>query len=134
MGRKTMESIPEKYFPLKGRDNMIISKDYLQIMAKFPGVYAAPNPQQGLDWAKQYYDKIWVSGGGEIYKELLTQCDFLYLTEILGEHPADTFFPEFEKLFRLVETIKEGISKNRLPGEYMGMSTVYKINKYERIT
>jgi dihydrofolate reductase len=109
MGRKTWESFDEKYRPLPGRANLIISSQWLDIMGRYPGVYAFKTVQEALAWAKEYHSEIWIIGGGEVYKQLLLQCDFLYLTEIRGNEPCDVFFPEFEKDFEFVKEIQKGL-------------------------
>jgi dihydrofolate reductase len=43
---------------------------------------------------------LWISGGAEIYEQLLPACRELYLTTILGHYEGDAVFPEFASNFR----------------------------------
>lgn len=124
-GRKSWFSIPKKWRPLKGRTNFVISrKQWLEIMGNYAehSVYGFDDPQKALDFAKLYHDKIYITGGQEIYEALLSQCDFLMLTEIDTELEADTFFPEFKSQFDFVKEIQQGFCDD---GE-----TRYTINLY----
>lgn len=125
MGRKTWKSFEAKHRPLKGRTNIIVSSDWLQIMVDFPGVYAFPTVEKAMAWARQWHEEIWIIGGGEIYRALLLECDFLYLTEIRNTEPCDAFFPEFEKSFAFLKTLDEGFCDQS--------ETAYTINLYARI-
>jgi dihydrofolate reductase len=133
MGRVTWDSIPNKQKYLEIHNVMVISNDYIHIMSQFPGLYGASDPQAALAWAKNHYPIIWVAGGGTIYKALLLDCEFLYLTEISRSYPADTFFPDFMNIFELKEVLQEGRSPNR--AEYRkGELLDWKIKKYERVS
>ena len=48
---------------------------------------------------------MWVCGGVDVYKRLLPFCSELYLTHIHGEWEGDRFFPEYEHLFHVKETL-----------------------------
>lgn len=98
MGRKTYESLPEKFRPLPNRENVVIS----QTLTEIPGctvlssikdviMYIAPPGRTKLTSDKQYF----VIGGGTIYDELLPLTQKLYITRIYHMfEEADTFFPE----------------------------------------
>lgn len=105
MGRKTWESLPEKFRPLPNRDNIVITR---QENYDAPGGVVVNSLDKGIIYAKEHFlDKeIFIIGGGEIYKEALPFVDKLYLTIIDGDKPADTFFPEYEDEFKIVEEKK----------------------------
>lgn len=124
MGRKTFFSIPKKLRPLENRTSIVISRDWLQIMADYPGVYAFPTPEESLDWARFYHDRIYICGGGEVYKALLSECGALYVTKIYADQQADTFFPSFESQFRFDKQIQQGLCDDGI--------TSYIINRYLR--
>src|SRR5690348_9248531 len=69
MGRKSYESIPEKYRPLKGRINIIVTrqKDF-----KADGCIVVASAEEGIQYAKDNGEnELMILGGGEIYKYLL---------------------------------------------------------------
>ncbi|NEN23998.1 dihydrofolate reductase [Cryomorpha ignava] len=95
MGRKNYESIPEKYRPLPGRENIVITrkKDYTA-----PGCKVVNSIEQAIEHCRNK-EEICVIGGGEIYKLALEKdlIDRMYITEIHTAFDADAFFPEFDK-------------------------------------
>lgn len=98
MGRKTWESLPEKYRPLANRTNIVITRrdDY-----EASGAVVVSSLAAALRAAERSLgdEESFVMGGGELYREALPFADRLYLTLIEGEKEADTFFPEYEKEF-----------------------------------
>lgn len=103
MGRKTWESIPTKFRPLKGRLNIVISRSFstpaqpaedsngdLVRAASLEQALAYLESKPGLD-----VTKVFVIGGGQIYDAALQlpQAKRLLITRILSEFPCDTFFP-----------------------------------------
>lgn len=93
MGRKTWESLPKK--PLPNRYNMIITSTppaEQGINNEF-GFYTLSEVQNYL---YQTNDDVFIIGGGEIYRQLLSYCDKLYLTLLDKEYEkVDTLFPNF---------------------------------------
>jgi len=99
MGRSTWESIPEKFRPLPGRINCVLSRnsDY-----KLPeGVYLASSLKDASEKLEQVPEvgRIFLIGGGQIYQQAVEEglCSKVYYTEVdnLPEGTKfDTFFPE----------------------------------------
>ncbi|MCR4279084.1 MAG: dihydrofolate reductase [bacterium] len=92
MGRKTWESIPEKYRPLPKRKNIVITRD---------SAYALPNDVErftSIDDALQAHQNeiIFIIGGGEIYRQTMEKSDKIFLTRVHTEIQGDIFFPEIE--------------------------------------
>ena len=58
--------------------------------------------------------KIFVIGGGELYKEALPLADKLYLTLINEEKDGDVFFPAYEDQFTKA-TFEEYRTHNDIP-------------------
>lgn len=87
MGRKTFESIGR---PLPGRANFVISRN---TQLEIPGVEVVASIQEGLAILKDH-PKVFIIGGGSIYKECLENgiIDELYVSEIHASFEADTFF------------------------------------------
>ena len=91
MGRKTYESIGRL---LPKRPNIILSRSGFEA----EGAYSASNLAQAMELAKTFanVDEIMIIGGGELFKQALSQADTLYLTEIQANIEGDTFF-EFDE-------------------------------------
>ncbi len=121
MGRKTWESLPEKFRPLPGRINVVLTrqKDYplpegVYKTSKFETVLLNLN-KQGL---REDIESVFFIGGAEIFRQvLLCQPPLvrkLYVTHVNGEFHCDTFFPEFENDFKWVSSspvLKENSSE-----------------------
>jgi dihydrofolate reductase len=90
MGRKNYESIPEKYRPLPGRTNIIISRntDY-----NAPDCILVNSINAAIDEAKKLNNnEAFIIGGGEIYRQSIPIADKLFLTRIHGDFDGDTYF------------------------------------------
>lgn len=98
MGRKTYESIGR---PLPGRDTYVLSRTPREIA----GVHSFTD-LEALDHIETD-QTIWIAGGGEVYKQMLSKCSELYLTRVLRTVGGDAFFPEFENDFSLEEIVKQ---------------------------
>lgn len=90
MGRKTWESIPEKYRPLPKRKNVVITSQ---------ADYTVPDSVERTDSVETYIKKhrneeLVVFGGASIYKAGLPFTDTIYLTEIDQQIEGDAYFPE----------------------------------------
>ncbi len=92
MGRKTFESIGK---PLPGRTNIIITsnKDWLA-----EGTITAKSLEESIQLAIQTNAKeIFITGGGEIYKQAMPIANKIYRTLVHTEIDGDTFFPEIDE-------------------------------------
>lgn len=91
MGRKTFESLPK---PLPGRTNIVITRnpEYAP-----EGCVIAHSIEKALELAanSEGGDKIFIIGGGEIYKQAFPLLNRLEITHIHENSDADTFFPQF---------------------------------------
>ena len=91
MGRKTFESLGK---PLPNRTNIIVTRnpDYRQ-----EGAIVAHSLQAALDLAERGdQEKVFILGGGEIYRQAMSLADYMYITEVHAEFEGDTFFPEID--------------------------------------
>ncbi|MCZ7604067.1 MAG: dihydrofolate reductase [Melioribacteraceae bacterium] len=94
MGRKTFYSIGGK--PLKGRLNIILTRD--KSFQKPEGeveVFSDINDAYKFCEDKNY-EKVFVIGGGEIYKQEINNVDELQISEMKVEVEGDTFFPQID--------------------------------------
>jgi dihydrofolate reductase len=89
MGRKTFDSIGK---PLPNRTSVIITRqeDYKQ-----EGCIVVHSLEEALEAVKDQ-EKVFIIGGGTIYKEAMDKADELYLTLVHKEFFGDTFFPEIK--------------------------------------
>jgi dihydrofolate reductase / thymidylate synthase len=108
MGRKTWESIPTKFRPLKDRMNIVLSKNLSfkgESTASMPGnVLVAESLEEALHAVNNCLtgiDQVFVIGGAMIYKEAIDSalCKRIYFTEVDVLNPAakeemDCFFPK----------------------------------------
>lgn len=88
MGRKTFESFPKG--PLPGRRNIIVTRNrgYFR-----EGAETASSLEDAISRC-QDAEKVFIIGGGEIYRRAIEIADILEITEIIAEvADADTFFP-----------------------------------------
>lgn len=93
-GRKNYESIPPKYRPLKGRVNLVVTRNALY---EAPGAVVVPSIESALEIARTAGEsEAFVIGGGEVYREAFAKglVDRLYLTRVHAHIPGDTRFPE----------------------------------------
>jgi len=88
MGRKTYESIPEKYRPLPDRKNIVLSKR----IDSENGIYLANNLREAIQFINR--EPSYVMGGREIYDLFLPLVDKMKLTRIHKDFKGDTFFPK----------------------------------------
>jgi len=97
MGRCTWQSIPDKYRPLKGRINVVISKTLNSVPE---GVLLYPKLEEALKslYLNDHIEKLWVIGGSGLYNEAVNDknCKKLFITRIDQEYLCDTFFPDFD--------------------------------------
>lgn len=90
MGSKTYMSFPKR--PLPDRENLVItSKPEL-----YPDVKCFESVDSFLAYAKNCKNEIYVVGGGMIYKELLPYCEKAFVTRVMNDFGADTFFPDLD--------------------------------------
>jgi dihydrofolate reductase len=88
MGRRTWESLPERYRPLPGRANIVVTR---QEGWEAPGAQVGHAPEDALAAAGD--GTVWVIGGAELYAQTLDRADRLEVTEIDLEVDGDTRAP-----------------------------------------
>lgn len=102
MGRKTWESIPPKFRPLKGRLNVVISRSFGSSPEEPASVETEPVKASSLEQAIAYLQrkpqgtlgKVFVIGGGQIYAAALElkEAKRVLLTKVMSDFECDTFF------------------------------------------
>lgn len=156
MGRKTYESIPPKFRPLKDRTNLVISsKGREELGVSHEDVIVAQSIESGLkelqDKARQGtvrpMGKVFIIGGSSIYEAALrlSNAKQILLTRIQSEYDSDTFFPvdleghdastagwQKQSHATLKDFVKEDLEDADVE-EKVGDSTVrYRFTLYER--
>ena len=101
MGRDTWLSIPEKFRPLAGRQNIIVSKT-LDPHTLHDNVILVHTIDQAL--TKSVHDKIFMIGGEGIYKEVMERsiANTLMATIIHDNLDCDRFFPAIPNHWKIV--------------------------------
>lgn len=118
MGRKSYESLGK---PLPGRANIVVSRSYKDLPSGQPttiyrdmeavarkvapqsddGPFLYASIEDGIAAAREIaakkgLDEIFITGGGEIYKQTLPIVDRMYITLIHRDYEGDTKFPDFD--------------------------------------
>ena len=133
MGRKTLESLPGGR-PLRDRRNIVLTRNQTfscdgaevvhsveELLSLLSDHGAYPERDAGLPESE---DRVYVIGGGSIYRELLTHCREAYITRIDYSYEADTFFPDLDSDPEW-KLLAEG-------EEETYYDLIYHFNKYER--
>jgi len=146
MGRKTWESIPEKFRPLNNRLNVILTRNSYSVSAS-EGVLvfdSLVNALESLDTDRE----IFIIGGGELYTECMRvysdRIQRLYITDIYNDYECDTFFDidstnsnfKLDKVspfheengihFRFTELSRDGAWENKEEMNYLqGLRDIY---------
>lgn len=90
MGRRTWESFPERFRPLPGRRNIVVTRNDAWAA---DGAQRAATIDAALEAASDA-DWTWVIGGGQVYREALPRADRLEVTELDLEVDGDTTAPD----------------------------------------
>ena len=91
MGRKTLESFPKA---LPGRAHYVLSRDENYTPPfQVDGIF---NDLEDAIKTLKHYSKLYVIGGGQIYRQALSKATTLEITRVQGIFEADTFFPEID--------------------------------------
>lgn len=122
MGRKTWESLPNKFRPLPERKNIIISKLYRENPDSFVqsignlefsgDAHVVDSPESAIEYSKLNWPTkdIFIIGGEEIYRYCLEKniANSIIVSRIFGEYEVDKFFPKFKFQDRKIISRNEG--------------------------
>ena len=117
MGRKTWESLPQKFQPLPGRLNVVITRQEEFFLPK--GVLRAASLEQALAELEQpmynHIENVFVIGGAQIFSETLKYptLKVIHATRIHQSFPCDVFFPAIPNKFKIAKVsqmLENGIS------------------------
>lgn len=112
MGRKTFESIITILGkPLPGRTNIVITRD---TEYNHEGAVVVHSLEEAIVIAQsENPTEIHIGGGAEIYRQVLPSVERLHITWFDDEKEGDTFFPDFESDFEIIN--------NHAPMEHDGL-------------
>lgn len=118
MGRKTWESIPEKYRPLPNRDNYILThdKNYQAPVTVFHDLDDALRTLQ----ESSEIETLFIIGGSTLYNEAIKRelPTKIYLTKIIWDFDCDTFFNGVPGNYKL-EWMSEAITENNIMFQWL---------------
>ena len=124
MGRKTWKSLP--FRPLPNRTNIVITQntkfnpDWIGVKTQNLSsnlkakVEVADSIEKAVEIAEKQEgnEKIFIIGGGQIFKQAISMADKLYLTIVEGDYECDSFFPDYSGFKKKV------FEENRESGGY----------------
>lgn len=116
LGRKNYESIPERFRPLPNRLNIVISRNK---QYNCPGAERTNSLTEAIIRGQEMRPdkKIFIIGGGEIYKWALDEnhINEMFITHVDHTFEADTFFPTFDESAWESEIIEEKKADEKNP-------------------
>ncbi|HEY9424875.1 MAG TPA: dihydrofolate reductase [Microterricola sp.] len=129
MGRKTWDSIPERFRPFAGRENVVVTR---QADWTADGAHVAHSVADAIALAAKLTpgERVWVTGGAEIYRAALAGAaasdpftvDRLEVTEIDADFAGDTHAPAIDAAWH-VETADPAsdwhVSRTGLPYRFL---------------
>ncbi|APW37383.1 dihydrofolate reductase [Rhodoferax koreense] len=89
MGRKTWDSLPPRFRPLPGRQNVVLTR---QAGWQADGAVRAGSVEEARAMFPAGVD-AWVIGGADIYAQALPLADSAVVTEIDADFEGDAFAP-----------------------------------------
>jgi dihydrofolate reductase len=94
MGRKTWDSLPDRFRPLPGRRNVVVTRN---AQWSADGAERAGSLEEALRQLEGGPPRVFVIGGGDLYRDALPVADELVLTEIDADFDGDTLFPLWDR-------------------------------------
>ena len=109
MGKNNYLSIPEKYRPLKNRNNIILTKNKL---FQAHDCMIASSLEKALMLAKKEKKEIFIIGGGKVYEYAIknNMVDIIYLTRVHAKIKGDILFPKLD--MNIWKIVKKKYHKN----------------------
>ena len=111
MGKNTYKSIPEKYFPLIDRKNIVLSSSMNKNEIKEENVNIYNTHYEIIEYIKNSnHDIYWIIGGASVYDFFLTyykqSINEIHISVLNKNYNCDTFFPKINNnIFKIKEKI-----------------------------
>lgn len=89
MGRRTWDSLPERFRPLPDRENIVItrSQDW-----SAEGARRAASVEEAV----RGHERVWIIGGAEIFRQVIGDADRLEITELDLQVDGDAYAPPID--------------------------------------
>jgi len=112
MGRKTWDSLPERFRPLPDRENIVITRQQ---------DWAAEGARRAATVADAVrgQDRVWIIGGAEIFRQVIVDADRLEVTELDVDVAGDAYAPSKEG-WRLVDEGEWQTSRSGIRYRFLG--------------
>jgi dihydrofolate reductase len=109
MGRKTWDSLPLRFRPLPGRQNIVVTR---QPDWAGPGAARASTLAEALALCREH-PQVWVIGGAEIFAQALPLAHAIEVTEIDADFEGDVVAPapggEWKEISREAHVSSNGL-------------------------
>jgi dihydrofolate reductase len=101
MGRRTWESLPERFRPLPGRTNVVLTS---------ASHWAADGARTAASVAQVLaeHEAFWVIGGGAVYSAFLPHAGLLTITDVDVQVAGDTWAPSLGPEWRRTARTPDG--------------------------
>lgn len=122
MGRRTWESFPERFRPLPGRTNVVVTS-----RSEDPGLQADPREDGTAviavsSWREAVRagaeapggEHLWVIGGARLLEDAMPELEHAVVTVIEIDEPGDTRAPRLETPWRLERRDEDRLSRTGL--------------------
>lgn len=94
MGRRTWQSLPERFRPLPARRNLVVSRD---AAFQAPGAEVVGSLDAALEQVRDDGGRVFVIGGEQLFALALPRAQVLVLTEIDRDFDGRTRFPDWPR-------------------------------------
>ena len=103
-GRKTVEDFPGQK-PLPGRENILLTRQKMEL----EGFTVCNSPEEAAEKTKSS-ERVFVIGGGSVYRQMLPMCKKAYVTKIHCKPQSDTWFPNLDAdpNWHMVQVLQSG--------------------------
>jgi dihydrofolate reductase len=91
MGQNTWETLPEKFRPLPGRKNVVLT-----LLPEYPVPEDVEVYHSLEDAFAAHPEEVMVMGGASIYRQTLPMADKLYITHVHRSVDGDVTFPAID--------------------------------------
>jgi len=115
MGRRTWDSLPDRFRPLPGRRNVVVTRNAAW---HADGAESAGSLADALELLGDFR-QVFVIGGAELYAEAIPLADELLLTEVDRDVEGDTFFPSWDRAAFHEELREQHVSESGIPFSFV---------------
>ncbi|EIM21533.1 hypothetical protein WALSEDRAFT_18824 [Wallemia mellicola CBS 633.66] len=137
MGRKVWDSIPQKFKPLRNRQNVILSRtNDLQIN---DNVKLLHNVESAIAYTNESKTRVFCIGGAQIYNQMIPYTSRVFMTRVKSPsfEEADVKFPELrDNEWRRCthEDFEKYVGFEVQEGDIEENGVIYEFQMYERVS